>query len=372
MFGRSVEIPFFFGARVRLDASWLLLGFGLTWLFATNVFPPALPNLDPQTYWLLGLLLVAGLLVSLLFHELGHLATARHFGFGAGGTTLLLFGGVPDVTDEPPSPAADLLTAAAGPASSFWLAGALSVVWLYGQLEGWAAPGLLLLGQLATLNGLVGAVNLLPAYPLDGARMVRGLLWAVQGDSRWAWQISTGLSSGLGVALIVFGLAALVNGSVSTGATCLAIGFFTRLAARSGHQTALLRRALRHQPVRRFMRVNPVVVPRAISVQEFVDQFASRHAFSLFPVVDGEKLMGVVSLDRLRGLAPEEWDRQSVGAITERVSPANSVQPDAPAAEAFSLMAKGRTNRVLVVETDQLIGVLNLQDLLEAGSSQPA
>jgi Zn-dependent protease/CBS domain-containing protein len=364
VFGRPIELIEIFGFKIRIDLSWLVIAALVTWQLAVLTFPTQVPGLPPATYWMMG---VAGSLVyfvSLLLHELSHALVARTYGVGIRGITLFIFGGIAEMTGEPPSPQSEFVIAAAGPAASFGISLACGGLYLAGSVEGWPAPVTAVIGYLGILNGALALFNLIPAFPLDGGRILRSILWGWRGNLRWATQVSAGIGSGFGLLLIGLGVISVLNGVLS-GVWLFVVGLFVRNAATASYQQLLLRRSLEGEPVSRFMHPDPVTVPRAISVLELVQSYIYRYQFKMFPVVDDSgRLLGCVTARQVRSLPRGEWDRQTVGALAERCSPENTVQASTDAMEALSRMSRTGTSPLMVVDGDRLLGILSLRDLL--------
>lgn len=360
MFGRPIELFEIFGFKVRIDLSWFVVAALVIWQFSVQVFPAQLPGLAPGTYWLMGTAGALAYFLCLLLHELSHALMARAYGVGIRGITLFIFGGIAEMAGEPPSPQSELMIAAAGPAASFGLAGAL---WIGSALD-WPAPVTAVLGYLGALNAFLALFNLAPAFPLDGGRLLRAILWGWRGSLRWATQVAAGIGSGFGLLLIGLGVILVLNGSLY-GAWLFVLGLFVRITATASYQQLLLRRTLEGEPVSRFMHPDPVTVPRAISVLELVQSYIYRYHFKMFPVVDDAgRLLGCVTSRQVRALPRDEWDRQTVGALAERCSPENTIQAGADAMEALSRMSRSGISRLMVVDGDRLLGILSLKDLL--------
>ena len=364
MFGKSINLFRIFGFAIRIDPSWFIVAGLVTWQFATLALPFWAPGLPAATYWLTGVLAALGYFVSVVLHELSHSLVARRFGLEMRGITLFIFGGVAEMPGEPPTAQAEFLVAAAGPAASFALALACGAGYLASQGGGLPAPVAAVCGLLGGLNAMLGLFNLVPAFPLDGGRMLRAVLWGWSGSLRRATRIAAGIGSGFGLVLVGLGLISTVRGSWS-GLWLVLVGFFVRNAAQASYQQLLLRRALEGEPVSRFMQTDPVTVPRALSVLDLVQGYVYRYHFKMFPVVDdGGRLLGCVTTRKLRELPREEWDRQTVGAVAERCGPENTVRADTDAMQALSTMSRTGASRLMVVDGDRLLGILALKDLL--------
>jgi Zn-dependent protease/CBS domain-containing protein len=365
VFGRSIHLFKIFGFSIRMDPSWLIVVVLFTWTFATQVFPRMLPGLDRPTYLGMGIAGVLGLFLSVVLHELSHSLTARRFGVEMRGITLFIFGGVAEMTGEPPHPKAEFWIAAAGPLASFALALAGFGLVPLAAAAGLPAPVDGLLRYLALLNVSLAVFNLIPAFPLDGGRILRSILWGWKGSLRRATRITSQIGSGFGMLLLALGVLRFVFGDFLGGMWMFLIGLFLRNAAQMSYQQLLLRRAFEGEPVSRFMQPDPVTVPRHISVAELVQSYIYRHHFKMFPVVDDAgRLIGCVTTRQVKELPREEWDRQTVGALAAGCSAENTVRADTDAMQALSAMSRAGISRLMVVDGDRLLGILSLKDLL--------
>ncbi len=365
MFGRRIDLISIFGVTLRLDPSWFVVAVLISWWLADSSFPALHPGLGPVTYWIMGVTGALGLFGSVVLHEFGHALMARRFGLSIRGITLFFFGGVAEMESEPPNPTAEFLVAIAGPAVSLGIGVGCALInfFVLSGVKTPAASGVV--GYLAFINIVLVAFNMMPAFPLDGGRVLRSVLWAWKGDVGWATSITSKIGSGLGVMLMILGVFQIIGqNNLIGGIWTLLIGVFIRNAARMSYRQLLLRSSLQGEPVRRFMQTEVVAVPRAISVSELVEKFIYKHHFKLFPVVDAGKLVGCVTTEQIKQLPRSEWDRQSVGAICQPCSNANTISPTHDATEALSKMSRTGLSRLMVVEEGQLVGIITLKDLL--------
>ena len=370
MFGKRIDLFTLFGFTVRVDASWIFIAVLLTWSLADGVFPSSYRGLATATYWWMGLAGTLGLFASVVVHELSHSLVARRHGTPMQGITLFIFGGVAEMRDEPPDPKAEFLIAVVGPVTSILLAAFCYGLARLGDAQGWPEAVWGVLAYLATLNLILAAFNLVPAFPLDGGRVLRSALWRWKGSLRWATRITAGIGSGFGVLLIVLGVFALFSGNPVGGIWWVLLGLFVRSAAGTAYQQLLLRQALSGESVRRFMQTQPVTVSRHFSLRRLVEEYIYHFHYKMFPVVDDGRLLGCVTTAQVKTVPREEWDRQTVGAILEPCSPANSVSPDADAMQALRQMSQMGRSRLLVVEGNRLVGLITLKDLLRFFSSK--
>jgi CBS domain-containing protein len=219
-------------------------------------------------------------------------------------------------------------------------------------------------GYLAFINVVLAAFNLLPAFPLDGGRVLRAALWSWRGNLRWATSIASQIGSGFGVALMLLGILDIVLNRLFGGLWFLMIGLFLRNAARMSYRQLLVRRALEGERVRRFMAADLVWVPPTVSVAELVEQYVYRYHFKMFPVVAEGKLVGCVTTQQVKEIPRAEWERRAVGEICKPCSAENTISADADAMQALASMSRTGVSRLMVMEEGRLVGVISLKDLL--------
>lgn len=364
MFGRRVALFRLFGFEVRVEPSWLIVVVLFAWSLSTSVFPASSPGLARSTYWWLGIAGTVCLFASVVFHELCHSLVARRYGLPIKGITLFIFGGVAEMDEEPPSARSEFLMALAGPASSAFLGLLALGLRAGGEALGLPRPFTGLLSYVASINGSLAAFNIIPAFPLDGGRVLRSVLWSWRRDLRWATGIASWIGSALGTILIALGVLEVLLGNLVGGIWLVIIGLFVRNASRMSYQRVFVRQALEGELVSRFMKPDPVTVSPSTSLRELVEDYVYRYHYKMLPVVDGSVLVGCVTT-RAVGVVPhEEWDRRTVGELTANCSSDNTIAPTADAMAALSKMSQTGNSRLMVVDNERLVGVITLKDML--------
>jgi Zn-dependent protease/CBS domain-containing protein len=364
MFGRRIRLFNLLGFEVRIDLSWLVIAVLVTWSLAKGLFPSYYPDLTTEVYWGMGVAGALGLFASIIFHEFCHSLVARKFGMQMKGITLFIFGGVAEMGDEPPTARAEFYMAAAGPVSSLLLSAVF--YWLYrSDLGGDGNPAVSgVVGYLAAINALLAVFNLLPAFPLDGGRILRSILWGVKQDLSWATRISAGIGSAFAILLIFLGILSMLRGNLIGGIWWFLIGLFLRGAAQMSYQQLMVRRALEGEHISRFMTRNPVTVPPTITVAELVENYLLHHHYKMFPVVDDGRIIGCVTTRDVKAIPKEKWGAKSVGEIAEGCPPEIFITPETDAVKALAIMNQTGLSRLLVAEDQKLVGILTLKDLL--------
>jgi len=376
MFGKPVTLFRIFGFEVKIDWSWLILGALIVWSLATGLFPIWFKGIDRGYYWIMGVAGAVGLFLSIVFHELWHSLVARRFGLNMRGITLFLFGGVSEMADEPPSSKAEFFLAVAGPVSSVVLGAIfLAASYLLGGIflgaflhlvrsGGSLTPTTAVLSYLGGLNLVLAVFNLIPAFPLDGGRVLRAVLWGAWNDLRRATRVASSVGAGLGAGLMFLGVVQFLMGGSIGGIWTFIIGMFVRSAARSSYRQLLFRQVLEGAQVKQFMVKDPVTVEPKTSVAKLVDDFIYKYHFKMYPVVDGEKLVGCVTISQVKAVARDEWPVHSVGELAQGCAPENTIAPESDVMAALAQMQRTGRSRLLVAVGSKLEGVISLKDIM--------
>ena len=364
MFGRRITLFKMLGFEVRVDASWLLIAFLITWSLAVGVFPNELPGLLTGTYWWMGIAGALGLFGSIVIHEFSHSIVARHYGVPMKGITLFIFGGVAEMEEEPPNPKTEFLMAIAGPLASVAIGGVFYAIGAAAQTS-WPIEFLAVVGYLSSTNWLLAGFNMIPAFPLDGGRVLRAALWHRSGNLVRATRTAAFAGSSFGTLLIVGGVLQLLWGNFVGAVWWFLLGMFLRMVSAASYHRVLLQSVLKGEPVRRFMNRNLVSVPPDITVQDLVDNYIYKYHRKMFPVVtDSQQLVGCVSTEQVKKLPRSEWSQHNLREIAQPCSRQNTITPDTDAAKVLSIIGRAEDSPLLVVENDQLVAFVSPQDLL--------
>ena len=364
MFGRPVSLFTLFGFEIKADVSWLILAALITWSLSSGLFPEYYKDLPQSAYWWMGVAGAAGLFLSIIFHELTHSLVARRYGVSMKEITLFIFGGVAHMEGEPSSPKAEFMIAIVGPISSFLLAIFSFLLYELGIISGWPVTITGILNYLSWLNMILAVFNLMPAFPLDGGRILRSALWKWKKDIRWSTNIASQIGSGFGLVLIIMGIFYIVRGNFVGGLWWFLIGMFVRAAAQSSYRQILARSLFHTKKVKDLMVTNPVTVPRSISLEEFIRDYVYKYHFQAYPVLSFGRLIGCIFLKQIASIPREEWSQHTVGAIALPCSKEITIGPEEDANKALEVMSHTGNSRLLVVNGDALEGIISLKDML--------
>ncbi|WP_343035269.1 site-2 protease family protein [Halovulum dunhuangense] len=353
-----------FGLRINLSPSWFLVAALVVWSLSQRYFPDALPGLGRWDYVWIGVLAMLGLFGSLVLHELAHALVARQNGVTVGGITLFLFGGVAELKSEPGTPGAEFRIAAVGPAMSLALALGMAAAAALARRAGLAAPVPALLDYLSLANLVLALFNLLPAFPLDGGRILRAGLWRLRGNPGEATRISGAISQAIAWGLILLGFLSLFAGGSVDALWLILIGFFLATVAASTVRQIEMRVALDGRMVSQFMTRNVITADPRETLREMADRVMLGRAASFVPVVERGRLMGFVDIRLLRGIDREHWDDTHVDDIFVACTEENTVPPDMPSGALLERILAGGPRKYLVARGSRLEGVVTLSDLL--------
>ncbi|MFQ5671050.1 MAG: site-2 protease family protein [Acidobacteriota bacterium] len=351
------------GIRLSVDYSWFVVFFLVTWSVHTWWFGPRLPASGPATVWGLSLAAAVLLFVSVLLHELSHSFVARAKGIPVQGITLFIFGGVSRLAHDPARPMDEFLIAIAGPATSF----AISAVCLGALVPALLAEADLLTAVLAYLclvNFTIGLFNLVPAFPLDGGRVLRAILWNLKGSFTRATITAARVGKVLAFTLMSLGvLLVLATGNLA-GLWWVVIGLFLVQAAGASAERAHIREALRGMPVHRIMSRPVMTVSPAQTLAQAVEDTFLHHQFVAYPVTDAGMVRGVLTLKDIKRYPREHWDRLRVGDCMILLQDTATSSPDDDVVDVLERMLQTGCGRMLVLDRGVLVGMLTRRDIM--------
>jgi Zn-dependent protease len=332
---------------------------------ATTLLPDAVPNRPAPAYWAVAA--AAGLLFlgALLAHELSHALVARRFRLRVHSITLWMLGGVAAMEGQPPTPRADLTTAAAGPLTSLLAGGLFAMVaWLAGLLS---APRLIVAGLawLAAINLLLAVFNLLPAAPLDGGRVLRALVWLRTGDRRKAASVATTAGTWLGGLLVLAGIVeALATADLIGGLWFMLLGWFLRTAAKAEASSERTGELLSGLTVADVMTRDAPALPVYLSLDHAAAVvLESRQEACPVVAVDGTPL-GVIIADQIAAVPAAQRPSTRTGDISTPLAHMATAAPEEPL---IAVLARtGGERPVLVLLDGRVVGVLTPGDVAAA------
>jgi Zn-dependent protease len=361
---QSIRLGRVAGVPVGMHWSVIVIFALITDILAASVLPSVIPHLATGLYWTVAAAGAVLFVAALGAHEIAHAVVARRLGVEVRSVTLWMLGGVAELAGDPPTASADLKIAIAGPATSF----AASVLFGGAAVAARTEHGLAVitaaLGWLALMNVALAVFNLLPGAPLDGGRILRGLLWKHYGDRQRASLAAERSGQVVGVLLGLAGFAELFAWRDIGGLWLMLIGWFLVTMARSEQQAEQIHRSLAGLRVRDIMLTHPEVGGTWTDVADFTSRVVLASRQSVFPVVgfDGE-LAGVVFTDTLARVPPASRTTTRLGQIAVPVPPAYRADPDAQAGSLVNRPPLHGELLAAVLSEGRLTGLVSAEEL---------
>jgi Zn-dependent protease len=358
----SFRIGTIAGIDISVHVSWLIIAVLLTWSLAVGWFPSLYPGWAVATYWVVSALATVLLFASVLLHELAHSLVARRRGLPVKNITLFIFGGVSAIEQEPQRPGVEFQMTVVGPLTSI-LIGVLCYLLLL-VLGGGTSLLAAILGYLAVANILLGIFNLVPAFPLDGGRVLRSIIWKLSGSLRTATRVATVTGQVIAYLLIATGFWLLLGGDLLDGIWLGLIGWFLLSGAQTANTQVVLESLFKGVTVGEVMNHSPNTVPANISLQKLVDEFLLPYGWRSAFVVQVEQLAGLITLSDIRHIPHDEWAQTLVGMTMTPLEKLHAVSPQQSLNEVLPLMVNRDVNQVPVVTDGRLVGVVSREDIM--------
>lgn len=360
---RTFRVGSLAGIPILVNPSWFVL-FGLTtWLLATQFYPAAFESAGRWTHYAMAIASVLLFFVSIILHELAHAVVARAFRIPVRSITLFILGGVAQITREAVKPLHELLMAAAGPFASFLLAAIFGGAWFaLGAHD--TRPIDYVLVWLALMNIILGVFNLLPAFPMDGGRVFRSIIWLVTGNHDRATAIAAWTGRGFAFAGVGLGLAAIVGRDVwvaedpLSGAWLIFLGLFLENSARKSLEQNRLVRELRLYKAEDVMHRDPPIVDGGQTVGSLARGVLDLNPRVVYMVQDKGSLAGILSGYQMREVPPAEWDTVTARQAMVPRSALHAATRDLLVSDVLLEMETEDLLHMPVVENGRVVGIV--------------
>jgi Zn-dependent protease len=361
MKSQGIPLGKIFNIPVNVDYSWFLIFILLTWSLAISYYPSEFRQWPRAWYWILGAITTVMLFVSVLLHELGHSMVALYYKIPVRNITLFIFGGVAQITSEPPTAMSEFWIAIAGPVVSFLLAGIFALLeWAVSSLT----PLFALMKYLAYINGTLGLFNLIPGFPLDGGRVFRAIIWGTSGDFRKATRIASGVGRVIAYLFILVGVYFIFSGNFAGGIWIAFIGWFLENAAQSQVQQMAVRDLLAGRKVSQAMSQNYTIISPSITLQSLADTHILGEGRRFFIVQDEYSVRGVLTLQKIREIPRERWPNTSAEQAMIQAGDMQWVRPDTELWNALERMDQNGVNQLPVIQDSQIAGLLTRENII--------
>ena len=359
----TFKIGRLFGFEINVHWSWLFIFFLVTWTFSTGVLEEFYPDWTAGRRWTVASAISIVFFLSILLHEMSHSVVARRYGIPVSSITLFVFGGVSNLTKEPENATQEFWIAVVGPFTSLGLS--LLFGFLYLALRSVEEGAAGVAANLAVINVAIGIFNLIPGFPLDGGRVLRSVFWARRRNLLGATKTASTVGTVVAYLIMAAGVASFFLTSVVTGVWFFLIGNFLRMASSESYQQVFLDTTLKGVPASSVARQDFVTVPPDLSLSELVEDNVLAGHGRCFPVVVGDELIGLVTLDDLRRVPRDQW---AVTTVYRTMTPYEklrtvTMKDDLPVV--LSEMAAGDVNQIPLMDGKRLLGLIHRSDVFK-------
>lgn len=355
----GIPIARIFGIEIRVQLGWVVV-LALVAVIAVGQLTAVDPELEELASWILGGVVALGFFVSSVSHDLAHALVARRRGIDVRAIAVSFFGGATPLDPSAPDPGDDAAIAASGPLASI----AIGIV-LFALTVGAIALGdsfsavAGVLSVLVFLNLVLGFVNLVPAYPLDGGRIVRDLAWRRSGSERSGWRAASWTGRLTGMVVIAIGVAVLLVDGTATGAMIAITGWFFVLSANSVRDRMRLDEMVGDQAVGDAMEPTPATVNPGLTVDTFASQLLDgKSLMTAVPVVQGDVVVGIVGVGQVRRIPARTRATTRVEDVMVRPPRLTFLAPADPLRVALERLQRAGLDGLPVVDDGKLVGVL--------------
>jgi Zn-dependent protease/CBS domain-containing protein len=357
-----VRIAKIFGIDINVHVSWLFVFALVVWSLSNDLGPFHHLNLSPSQRVILGTLGALFLFASILIHELAHSLVGRANGIPVSGITLFIFGGVSRFEGEATSAPAAAWISFVGPLASFVLA---ALFYGLSLLSARSGPLSTVFGYLAGANAVLGIFNLLPAYPLDGGRVLHALLWRATGDRARATQMSVRIGSVFAWLFIAFGIYSTFASGFGSGLWITFIGWFLLQAGNAEGAQVRLVSVARGHAVRELATAPTVTVAADATARQALDAMIAAGAVAA-PVMVGGRVIGLVTLDNFRTSVASEMETTFVTAVMDRFDDLPVIAASAEATDALQRLNKAKHGQLVVVDDGgSFVGIVTREAVLK-------
>ena len=359
---------------IKLHFTLIIVFFLISWTLATGFMPHYYPNLTTSQYWMMGIIGAIILFVSILLHELSHSLLSIRYGIHVNQIILFIFGGISDIKDETKEFKKEFKIAVVGPITSYALSG---IFWILFILVSFlndnqqnignslsSVEGILLYSSMVNL--IIGSFNLIPAFPLDGGRMLRAGLTKWKND----FDLATGIASKIGIAIsfgiIGLGFIAILKGSFLSGFWLIIIGWFINSGAQTYLDQNELSTRIKGIKLREIMNINFIAVNPDLKMSELIRDYFNVYWKSAFPVInDDKRLVGMITTDAISKKNRIENEDKKVSEMMIPVSELIVMSPDKEVNDALKQLFRKRMSRVFIEDKEsQLVGLVSKSDIL--------
>ncbi|HEX6125764.1 MAG TPA: site-2 protease family protein [Pyrinomonadaceae bacterium] len=355
-----------YGIEIGLHYSWLIIAVLIS-LSLSRYFSEAHPDWSGGTIWAMSLGTAILFFIAIVLHELSHAAVARMNDLPVRSITLFALGGVAQIEKEAPSGTIEFWLGIVGPITSAVIG---SICLGISYLLGWQPmsdpdmPLMAMLVWLGYINIALAAFNMIPGFPMDGGRVLRGIIWSITGDGAKATRIASASGQLMAVGFIVFGLFLFFGGAGFGGLWIAFIGWFLLNAAKASYAQVEVTEGLRGVTVGDLMTRDCPSTDSQENLQTLIDEYLLRTGRRCFMVTEMGKPVGMITPHEIKAIEPRLRVFKSVADVMRPIDSLYTVTPQTPASDALEMIGREGVNQLPVVTDGRLEGIISREQII--------
>ena len=360
---------------IRLHFTLIIVFFLISWTLATGFMPSYYPTLNESQYWIMGAIGAVILFISILLHELSHSLLSIRYGIGVHQIILFIFGGISDIKDETKDFKKEFKIAVVGPLTSYALSGLFWILFItisyindnnFQNIGEYLTiiEGILLYSSI--INLIIGSFNLIPAFPLDGGRMLRAGLTKWKKDFDQATSIASKIGIAISFGIMGLGFVAILRGSFLGGFWLIIIGWFLNSGAQAYLEQNELSNRLKGIKLNAIMNRNFIAVKPDLKLSDLIANYFNVYWKSAFPVIDEDNhLVGMITTDAVFKKGKMEIENKKVEDLMIPVSEIIVMGTEREVNDALKQLFRKNMSRIFIVNNQsQLLGLVSKTDIL--------
>ncbi len=363
----QIKLGRIWGIEIGLHYSWFIIALLITFSLAEH-FRLHNPEWGEGLSWALAVITALLFFTSIVVHELSHAAVAKARGLPVRSITLFALGGVAQIEKEATDAKTEFWMGIVGPITSLLIGvGCLGVALALGWTpsESPAAPSVAMLMWLGYINIMLAIFNMIPGFPLDGGRVLRAIVWWINGDANRATKVAARVGQFVAFGFIVLGIWRFFSGAGIGGLWVTFIGWFLLVASRESYAQVTTTETLRGVRVTDVMSRDYPTVDGYSNLQTFVEEHLVRSGRRCFVVTLNGRTEGIITPKEISEVERPRWPYTTVADIMRPLDQVRTVAPDTPVTDALEVMAREDLNQLPVIVSGELAGFISRAHVLQ-------
>ena len=363
----QIKLGRIFGVEIGLHYSWFIIALLITFSLAGQ-FQENNPGWSDGLRWGVSIVTAVLFFAAIVVHELSHAMVAKLRGLPVRSITLFALGGVAQIEKEAADAKTEFWMGIIGPITSFvigvvCLAITVALGWTPPEFPQRPLPAMLM--WLGVINIGLAVFNMIPGFPLDGGRVLRGIVWWITGNAVRATRIAARVGQVIAFVMILYGLLQFFRGAGFNGLWMAFIGWFLLSASRESYAQMVISEGLRGLRVGDVMSRDFSVVDAYSNLQTFAEEHLTRTGRRFFVVTLNGQPEGIITPHEITSVPRNRWPYTTVADVMRPLDATRTVNPNTPVTEALEVMASQDLNQLPVINEQGLAGLISRSHILQ-------